>query len=112
MKKVLILSVSALFLACSGEEKKDEKKNATKGDAEEKCIEFTKAEFGDQEGFKITSSRADKREEVKLALEEKYETDTKFISSVGYQIAGEDRLCTCYINDKNEILNSSELSTN
>lgn len=113
MNQLIILSFSVLLFACSGEEKKEDKKGAAaKGDAQEKCIEFTKQNFGNEKGFKITSSRSDKREEVKLALEEKYENDTKYISSIGYKIAGEDKYCTCYINDKNEILNKADLGNN
>lgn len=112
MKQILILSCIPLILGCTGSEKGSKNKTISKEDAEEKCIKFTKTEFSNQEGFKITSSRADKREEVKLVLDDKYESETKFIASVGYNTAGLDKLCTCYINDKNEILNRSELSKN
>ncbi len=113
MKRLMIIGVSTLLFACGGEEKKEEKKeNESLAKAKTKCEEMTKNLFGTIEGFEIKSSRADEREKVKLALDEKYEASTKIISSVTYMSEGEEKLCTCYINDKNEILNLSEMSKN
>lgn len=93
--------------SCGGEEEKKNKK--PEDQAKVKCEEVAKEIHGKKEGFKITASRGDKREVVKIALDEKYENQTKFIGSVVFEAEGKEDFCTCYLNEDLEIINMEML---
>lgn len=106
----LFASTMLFLVGCGGnEESKGSEDSKAKAMAE--CESFTKYLHDGEEGFKITEKRADPRDEVKLALDEKYESETVYISSITYEVNGEEKFCTCYIDENFDIINKEDLKT-
>ena len=106
--KINLFALLALVtISCSGDGENADQSPTDK--AKSKCEEITKEIHGSKEGFKINSSRADKSESVKLALDEKYESATKYIASVTFEVQGKEEFCTCYLNEELEVINKEML---